>query len=260
MCRASDILRPQKSRPYYYKTRPYRSFVFINDSDDDQSHGDYIDFEFLEPKFDEHLVTDTHLLIKLLNIREQYIDLNPTDDVVRGERGVYEQFRDECVTLIDNYGTAFGHSTIDILYELHHLYFIYALWVKRHFGASFLHSDISVKLERTAETAVMEGLLNNLTVSREVSFIDGVPVAREVFSNALDLVIAQMQDIVLQGVSGLDGRSAGHCKECGNPFVKEHGRASLCGHCRSNSVKLRNYRARQRAKREAEKNAQQTSE
>ena len=278
MCRVRDLLSVQACRQYAYLGRFPDSFPVEDDLKD------YIDpeepFKPIDPEMDHShtirlsdkarvcIIRDTSLLIDLIALREKYLaDLELVEKntlfIVRGQNKPYAAFLGEVQEVIAHYGYTYKDvSTGSFLLELDTLYLLYALWVKKYYGLSFLPHEavriFSLDDEITLERAKFRiGDLRDDAVLFDLVMVDGIPVYQERYSNLLGIALLQMSDIIRQGVEGLDGRSAGECKECGAKFVKRHGKASLCENCRSNAVKLRNFRARERVKREAEKNAHQ---
>ena len=278
MCRVRDLLSVQACRQYAYLGRFPDSFPVEDDLKD------YIDpakpFTPIDPEMDHShtirlsdkargcIIRDTSLLIDWIALREKYLGELELDEkntmlIVRGQHKPYSAFLSDVQGVLARYGsTDKDESTGSFLLALDTLYLLYALWVKKHYGLSFLPHEavriFSLDDEITLEHAKFRiGDLRDDAVHFDLVMVDGIPVYQERYSNLLGVALLQMSDIIRQGVEGLDGRSVGECKECGEKFVKRHGKASLCENCRSNAVKLRNFRARERAKREAEKNVHQ---
>ncbi len=278
MCRVRDLLSVQACRQYAYLGHFPDSFPVEDDL------VEFIEptkpFKAINPEMDHShkirlsdeargcIIRDTSLLIDWIALREKYLaDLELVEKntlfIVRGQNKPYAAFLDEVQEVIAHYGYTYEDvSTGSFLLELDTLYLLYALWVKKYYGLSFLPHEavriLSLDDEITLERAKSRiGDLRDDAVLFDLVMVDGIPVYQERYSNLLGIALLQMSDIIKQGVEGLDGRSVGECKECGAKFVKRHGKASLCENCRSNAVKLRNFRARERVKREAEKNAHQ---
>ena len=216
------------------------------------------------------MITNTSLLIDLLELYESCPSLPTlsltnrimTDPVERA------RFKDGVITMCMKYGMS-THShgvyadACSIAYGLRNIYRLYCFWIFRYFGEEFIQEPFRSLLDVSEYEDVNDGdkaicCFSGVDVHRGVSVQDGKMTALSILDSLFDIALVQMQDIILAGELGLDGRSATHCKECGAAFIKEHGNASLCARCGTNSAKLRRFRARQKEKKEAANHTQES--
>lgn len=259
MCSVKELMRIQPMRRYYYETRRDSEYHLISQSSlledrgilyDDAINGDN-DYKSLPTTLEK--LDNSSLLIRALDLWERYGSDFGTN------KTAYDAFRGEVINLHKEYGFGFRcGSVIDFVFELDALYDVYLLWVRKYFGDDLVYYRFRNDMEAVSIDESLSSLLKDVTIEKRLEIVQGNPIVFEICDGIFCVLVAQMLDIILQGEKGLDGRSVGYCKECGAVFIREHGRASLCKYCRTNAVKLRNYRARQKAKmKEAEGNGRQ---
>jgi len=105
--------------------------------------------------------------------------------------------------------------------------------------------------------AVVEAFSQGWTPSIVLEFTDGFPVRMHQYETVMDAATGCMLDIISMGLDGLEQRTMETCARCGAPFIKEHGRQRYCAKCGSNTVRVREHRARKAKEAQHEKKGKQ---
>lgn len=261
MIPVGELMAASRSAPYFYKTWRYGSYgvvphpLIAADATDVRRmatadiivSGDRTE-ECNSPK-------DTSVLIDLLSAFERLLPQEEysIERMAKVFLPVFQKYgmafwadRPEDRRLGDRFSFGWFFSRLCTLYAL------YSMWVSSHFGegiaATFKWLDVS-----PAELIEFTGTVD---VSRRLKYEGKNLVIRIECKDLLDAVHAQMQDIIMQGEAGKNdatlGATVGYCSECGIPFIKRHGNASLCAYHSRNDVKVRSSRARKKGRIEEE--------
>lgn len=91
---------------------------------------------------------------------------------------------------------------------------------------------------------VIEQESNCWTPAIVLTFDADRPIRVYSYDTVLAAATGCMLEIISRGKDGLLQRTMDSCSRCGTPFIKEHGRQRFCSECGSNTVRVREHRAR----------------
>ena len=161
----------------------------------------------------------------------------------------------------------YGFYVHKFLCSLEELYCLYLLWKAAFYNdwaAMQAFDTITEGKYRIAPAGALNAYLAALSwsskVSRELEFEDKRGHFTIVSLHMIDALKQQMLDVFALGEDGLDGKSLFQCIRCNTAFIRSHGNAKLCDHCKKNAEVIRAHRMRKRHEKEAANHAKESKQ